>query len=88
MNAAKKATKPAKAGEQDGPAIALAFAVSINDAARMVGMSRSMFYKEFLTSRRVRPICGGLHMRLIDVQELRKAYDGYVIERRAEEGAA
>lgn len=63
-------------------------AVSISEAARMVGLSRTMFYREYIDSGRIVAIPKGRRRRLIDVAELRSAYQKYITEARgdAEQG--
>lgn len=51
----------------------------------MVGLSRSQFYRLYLRDvQRVRPIRKGRKRLLIDVKELRKAYEQYIAEARAD----
>jgi hypothetical protein len=65
-----------------------AMATDIKTAAKLVGMSRSKFYVEFLNTGRVRPIKTGIRDRIIDLPELRTAYATYCAERRAAESAS
>jgi len=50
------------------------FAVPLAEAARMVGVTRAKFYSLYVRSGRVRPITQG-QSRVIDVEELRAAYE-------------
>lgn len=60
--------------------------ISIEDAARMVGLSRSQFYRDYLDNGRVRTVPKGRgRRRMVVVQELRRAHEQYVTERRANE---
>lgn len=59
-------------------------AVTIDDAARMVGLSRSQFYRLYLDGGRLKSVPKG-RRRMIDVKELRSAYEQYVAEVRAHE---
>lgn len=61
------------------------FAVSIHEAARIVGMSRSQFYRVYLEPQRIRPIPNGRRRQMIDMEELRRAYAEYKAETRADE---
>lgn len=60
-------------------------AVSIEQAAKMVGLGASKFYEIFLDTGRVRAVEVG-RRRLIVVGELRRAFDLYVAETRAAQG--
>lgn len=60
-----------------------ALAVSIPEAAAMVGLGVTSFYAEFL-EKRIRPVSVGSR-KLIVVEELRRAFDLFVLERRAAE---
>lgn len=57
--------------------------VTIAEAAGMLGMSAGHFRRVFLESRRVRSIPMGDRARVIDVAELRDAYERYKHEIRA-----
>ena len=61
------------------------FSVSITEAAQMVGLSRTQFYRLYLRAKRVCPIRKGRKRLMIDVKELRKAYEQYVAEARADQ---
>jgi ACT domain-containing protein len=50
-------------------------AVDISAAAQMVGLSRAQFYKLYLDPKRVCSIQTGKRDRVIDVGELRAAYE-------------
>lgn len=70
------------------PALAIAgppliLALCIADAARAVGLSRGQFYRVYLNPKRVTAIATGRRDRVVDVAELRKAYEAYVAEQRA-----
>lgn len=73
-------TTPKKA-----PASQPAFAVSIPEAAAMVGLGTTAFYEQFLEPGRVQSVWVGKR-RLIVVEELRRAFDQYVIDSRAAHG--
>jgi hypothetical protein len=51
-----------------------ALAVTIQEAAHMVGVSRTKFYSLYIGTGRVKPLVLGGHSRVIDVAELRSAY--------------
>ena len=56
-------------------------AVSIEDAAHMVGIARTTFYEAYINTGRVKLVpCGS--RRLVDVEELRGAYRAWVAEAR------
>ena len=57
-------------------------AVSILDASRIVGMSRGQFYRVFLDTQRIKAIHSGKRDRVIDMSELRAAYDVWKAETR------
>jgi hypothetical protein len=63
------------------------FEVSIDEAARIVGLSRAQFYRDYLDPGRVAtvPMGRGRRRRMIITQELRRAHEEYVAERRANE---
>lgn len=58
------------------------FAVSIDEAAEMVGISRRGFYKEYLDKGRLKCVRFGAR-NLVIVDELRGAFLQFVAERRA-----
>jgi hypothetical protein len=62
-------------------------AVTIEEAAKIVCLSRSEFYREYLDTGRVRPLPKGRkrRRRMIDVKELTIAYEQYKAETRADE---
>lgn len=75
--------------KHDRPAApASALAVSIDEAARRVGLSRSGFYKHYLTNHRLRAIPTGPQGRIIDVGDLERAYAAYKAEWSADDSAA
>jgi len=58
------------------------FALSIDEAAEMVGISRRHFYVEYIDKGRVKPVkCGS--RSLVIAEELRGAFLQFVAERRA-----
>jgi predicted DNA-binding transcriptional regulator AlpA len=59
--------------------------ISIDEAARMVGLSRAQFYRDYLDTGRVRTVPKGKggRRRAIVTQELKRAHEQYVAERRA-----
>lgn len=59
-------------------------AVTIEEAARMVGISRAQFYRLYLDTGRLRTVPKGRRRRMVDVGELRRAYELLVAESRAE----
>lgn len=59
-------------------------AVSIEEAARIVGVSRSQFYRLYLNSGRIKTIPMG-RRRMVDVRELHSAYELLAEESRAHE---
>lgn len=61
-------------------------AVTIDEAARMVSLSRAEFYREYLDTRRIKAIPKGRGRRrlMIDVKELTVAYEQYKAETRAD----
>lgn len=59
------------------------WALSIEDAARMVGMSKSHFRRVFIDGKRLRPIPSGERDRIIDTGELHDAYELFKAEVRA-----
>lgn len=61
--------------------------VSIDEAARIVGLSRAQFYRDYLAPGRIAtvPKGRGRRRRMIITQELRRAHEQYVAERRAHE---
>lgn len=62
------------------------FEISIEQAAELVGLSRSQFYRDYLDTGRVRTVPKGRgRRRMIITQELRRAHEQYVAERRANE---
>lgn len=65
------------------PIHATPLAVTVPEAARMVGVSRAHFYKLYVDSGRVRPVKQGKRLAVIDVEELRGAYRRLVEEARA-----
>jgi predicted DNA-binding transcriptional regulator AlpA len=62
-----------------------AIAVSISEAAHMVGISRAHFYNLYIGPGRVKPVVMGGHSRVIDVGELRAAYEKIRAETRKTE---
>jgi hypothetical protein len=56
--------------------------ITIDEAARMVGMSRAQFYRLYLDAGRIQTVPLGRRRRMIDVKELRRAYAQYVIDAR------
>jgi predicted DNA-binding transcriptional regulator AlpA len=56
-------------------------AITIAQAAKMVGMSRSMFYRVYLDAGRIQTVPKG-RWRMIDVVELRRAYARYIADTR------
>jgi hypothetical protein len=58
-------------------------AVPVAEAARIVGLSRSQFYRVYIDSGRIKTIRTGKRDRVIDVPELKAAYAAFVIEERA-----
>lgn len=59
--------------------------ISIDEAARMVGLSRAQFYRDYLGPGRVKTVPKGRgRRRMVIVQELRRAHEQYVAERRGE----
>jgi ACT domain-containing protein len=60
--------------------------ISIDEAAQMVGLSRAQFYRDYLDVGRVKTVPKGRgRRRMVIVQELRRAHEQYVTERRANE---
>lgn len=59
------------------------WALSLTDAARMVGMSKTHFRRVFIDGGRVHPIPSGERDRIIDTTELRSAYEKFIAEKRA-----
>lgn len=59
-------------------------AVQIPEAARIVGLSRTQFYRLFLNTGRLRTIPTGKRDRVIDRGELEAAYRAYIAEQRQE----
>jgi hypothetical protein len=57
-------------------------AVSIKEAAELIGISESRLYQDFLRPRRVVPVPFGKR-KLIILEELRRAFATYVAETRA-----
>lgn len=60
-----------------------AIAVSIEEAAHMVGISRAQFYRVYLDTGRVVSVRHGRKSRVIDVEELQAAYGKFKQESRA-----
>lgn len=60
--------------------------ISIEEAALMVGLSRAQFYRDYLSAGRLKTVRKGKgRRRMVVVQELRRAHEEYVAERRATE---
>lgn len=61
--------------------------ICIEEAAAMVGLSRAQFYRDYLSTGRVKTVRKGKgrRRRMVVVQELRRAHEEYVTERRADE---
>lgn len=60
--------------------------ISIEEAALMVGLSRAQFYRDYLSAGRIKTVRKGKgRRRMVVVQELRRAHEQYVAERRATE---
>lgn len=60
--------------------------ISIAEAAEMVGLSRAQFYRDYLDTGRIRTVPKGRgRHRMVIVQELKRAHEQYVAERRANE---
>lgn len=60
--------------------------ISIEEAALMVGLSRAQFYRDYLSAGRLKTVRKGKgRRRMVVVQELRRAHEQYVAERRAAE---
>lgn len=60
--------------------------ISIDEAARMVGLSRAQFYRDYLDLGRITTVRKGRgRRRMVIVEELRRAHERYVAERRASE---
>lgn len=57
-------------------------AVPILEAAKMIGLSRRQFYRVFLDTKRILPIKTGIRDRVVDVTELRSAYEKFKAESR------
>lgn len=58
------------------------FAVSIEEACKLVGVSRRIFYETYIHSGRVKLLPMGAR-RLVVVGELRDAFNAFVAETRA-----
>lgn len=63
-------------------------AVDIARAAEIVGISRAQFYRLYINPGRVRPLKTGGRDRVVDVGELRAAYDALKTELRAADRVA
>jgi hypothetical protein len=63
------------------------FEVTIEEAASIVGLSRAQFYRDYLSAGRVKTVRKGKgrRRRMVVVEELRRAHEEYVTERRAGE---
>jgi hypothetical protein len=61
--------------------------ISIDEAAKMVGLSRAQFYRDYLDTGRIKTVPKGRggRRRAIITQELKLAHERYVAERRAGE---
>ncbi len=59
-------------------------ALSINEAAKHVGLSRTQFYREFLKTDppRVQAIHSGKRDRIVILAELEEAFAQYISEKR------
>jgi hypothetical protein len=57
-------------------------AITIDAAARMVGMSRTHFYRTFIETGRIQTVPKGRRRRMVIVNELRSAYAQYVTDTR------
>lgn len=60
--------------------------ISIEEAAAMVRCSRAQFYRDYLDTGRIKTVPKGRgRRRMVIVEELRRAHEQFVRERRANE---